>query len=72
MHARPAGYLVQKVSGLTSKVTIAAKGKEAEANKLIAIMRLGIRHKDIVSFRLEGENEEEESKDLMAFCKDCF
>ena len=40
IHARPAGLLVKAVKELTSKVTIEANGKSAEATKLMMIDNL--------------------------------
>lgn len=72
MHARPAGALVQMAAKLDSKVTISVGDKKADCTKLIAMMRLGIKYKDVVTFRVEGEKEEEDSKALLAYCKNSF
>lgn len=72
MHARPAGALVQMAARLDSKVTITAGGQEVDCKKLIAMMRLGIKYKDVVTFCVEGPNEGEESKELLTFCRNNF
>lgn len=69
MHARPAGNLVQFVKGISSTVTLKKGDKSVDANRLFAIMGLGIKHGDQVTFTVEGENEQSDLDDLQAFCE---
>ena len=43
LHARPAGLLVKEVKSMTSAVTLRAKGKSADAKKIIAVLSLGVK-----------------------------
>ena len=43
IHARPAGILVKKVKEFQSKVVISKGDKSAEAQKLMAVMQLGVK-----------------------------
>ena len=69
LHARPAGALVKTAGKLSSKVVLQCKGKEADGKKLIALMRMGIKYEDVVTFIVEGDNEEEDSQVLKKFCQ---
>jgi len=69
LHARPAGALVKTAARLSSKVVLQCKGKEADGKKLIALMRMGIKYEDVVTFIVEGDNEEEDSQVLKKFCQ---
>ena len=44
MHARPAGNLAKKVKEYQSKVVIVKGEKSAEAQKLMAVMGLGVKN----------------------------
>jgi len=69
LHARPAGALVKTAVKLSSKVVLQCKGKEADGKKLIALMRMGIKYEDVVTFIVEGDNEEEDSQVLKKLCQ---
>lgn len=66
MHARPAGILVQTAVKLGSSITIGYNGNEADCKKLIALMRLGVKHGGEVEFRLEGESEAADAEVIKA------
>ena len=72
IHARPAGLLTKFVKTLDSTVTIAkADGsKSAEAKKLMAVMGLGIKTGETVTFNIEGGDEDASADALVQFCKD--
>lgn len=67
LHARPAGLLAKEVRKYKSKITITAKGQTVEAMRLIAVMRLGTKAGDTVTFSLEGEDEAAEAAALQSF-----
>jgi len=69
LHARPASALVQTASKLGSKITVQCGDRMSDGKKLIALMRLGIKYKDEVTFIVEGESEEEDSIALQEFCQ---
>ncbi len=57
IHARPAGLLVNTAKGLNSRVTIAKGEKTADADKLFAVMGLGIKQNDTVTVTVSGGDE---------------
>lgn len=59
IHARPAGMLVKEAGNFPAKITITCNGKSADAKRLMALMTLGVKHGDIVTVQVEGEQEEE-------------
>ena len=72
IHARPAGLLVKKVKEFASKVAITKDGKTAEAQKLMAVMALGVRKGDTVKVSVEGEDEEAAFEEVEKFFKENF
>ena len=58
IHARPAGILAKKAKEYTSKITLTKDGKSAEAQKLMAVMSLGVKKGETVVVSVEGEDEE--------------
>lgn len=69
IHARPAGLLVKEVGKYNSAVTISNGTKEADAKKLMAIMALGIKQGQSVTFKIEGADEAEAAAGIEAFLK---
>lgn len=67
IHARPAGLLVKEAKKFESKITIKKDGKAAEATKLMAVMGLGVKCKDIVEIEIEGVDEEAACVAVKAF-----
>lgn len=70
IHARPAGVLAKKVKEFTSKVTITKDGKSAEAQKLMAVMALGVKKGETVTVSVEGDDEDTAVSALEAFFKE--
>ena len=70
IHARPAGMLVKEAKSCTSKITIAANGKEVEATKLMAIMQLGAKKGTEVMIKAEGEDEDSAIAKLETFMRE--
>ena len=58
LHARPAGLLVREAKQFQSTITLECKGKTAAANKLIAIVGMGVKQNDEVTVRVEGADED--------------
>lgn len=56
IHARPAGLLVKAVKELGAKVTIAKGDKSAEAQKLMAVMALGVKKGETVTVIVDGDD----------------
>jgi len=67
IHARPAGLLAKEVKKYASKVVIAKDGKTAEANKLMAVMALGVKCGEEITVTVEGEDEETAAAEIQAF-----
>lgn len=60
IHARPAGILAKKAKEYASRITITKGGKTAEAQKLMAVMSLGVKKGETVTVSAEGEDEEKQ------------
>ena len=67
IHARPAGMLVKLVKEYSSDVYIEKGDKRIKADRLIAIMNMGIKNGDTVTVTIEGEDEKEAYKALYSF-----
>ena len=72
IHGRPAGVLVKKCSEFKSKITIACKGKSADAKRIMGVMSLGAKCGDNVEITMEGEDEAAAKTTLEAFFKENF
>ena len=58
LHGRPAMELVNAVQALDSAVTVRKGDKRAGADRLIALLTLGVTQGDQVTVTLEGGDEE--------------
>ena len=58
IHARPAGLLAKAAKALDSTVTITKGEKSAAATKLMAVMGLGVKTGETITFTIEGGDEE--------------
>ncbi len=67
IHARPAGILVKEAKKYPATITLKTAKGSADARKLMAIMALGVKQNDEVTVEVEGENEEQASKEIQAF-----
>lgn len=67
LHARPAGLLVKEAGRMSSSVTIVKDGRFGDAKKIFSVMGLGVKKRDRITVKLEGEREEEEARELKAF-----
>lgn len=56
IHARPAGQLAKAVKELGVKVTITKDDKTVEAQKLMAVMGLGVKKDDVVTVAVDGDD----------------
>ena len=72
VHARPAGMLAKAAKALDSTVTItkADGSKSAVATKLMAVMGLGVKTGETITFTIEGGDEEASAAAMEQFCKD--
>ena len=67
LHARPAGMLVKACSGYASKITVIAPTGQADAKRLMGIMRLAAKQGMELTFAVEGADEEKAATELQAF-----
>ena len=72
IHGRPAGVLVKKCSEFKSNITIACKGKSADAKRIMGVMSLGAKKGDTVEVTITGEDEAAAKTALEAFFKENF
>ncbi|MGN6713443.1 HPr family phosphocarrier protein [Anaerocolumna jejuensis] len=70
IHARPAGMLVKAASAYKSAVTIERDSRTADVKRLMALMALGVKCDEKVTFIIEGTDEDTAVKELEAFCKE--
>ena len=70
IHARPAGLLVKKAGEFASTVSVENGAKKADAKKIMSLMMLGAKKEHILSFTVEGEDEEACAAALEAFLKE--
>ena len=70
IHARPAGILVKEAKKYSSKVTINAGGKSADATRLMAIMGMGVKKGDEVTVSVEGDDEDTAVVEMEKFFKE--
>jgi phosphocarrier protein FPr/phosphocarrier protein len=54
LHARPAALLAQAAKALAAEVSILARGRAANARSVTAVMALGVRHGEEVTFTASG------------------
>lgn len=67
IHARPAGLLAKEAKKYSSKITIHAGEKSAEATKLMALMQLGVKCGQTIEVTVEGEDEATAVEEIKAF-----
>ena len=67
IHARPAGLLVKEAKNYSSKITLEANGKTAEA-----IMGMAVKNGTTVTVTVEGEDEEKACVEMEQFFKANF
>lgn len=68
LHARPAGFLLRRAKNYHSSVLIKApSGREANAAKLMALMSMGAKAGDTLTFTLEGDDEAIAAADLAQY-----
>ena len=70
IHARPAGLLAKAAKALDSTVTITKGEKSAAATKLMAVMGLGVKTGETITFTIEGGDEEASAAAMEQVCKE--
>lgn len=69
IHARPAGMLVKEAKAFSSKITLEANGKSADATKLMTVMGLGVKNGAEVVIKAEGDDEDAAIAKMEEFMK---
>lgn len=69
IHARPAGFLVNKAKTFISDVQIGKDGKMVDAKHILGVMGLGIKSGQGVTVTADGEDEDAAISALAAFLK---
>ena len=72
LHARPCALLVRQIGAFQSQVTLSAKGQQVEGTRMLALMGLGILRGDVITFQIEGKDEEQAARQLEQFCREHF
>jgi phosphocarrier protein len=70
IHARPAGILVKKAQGLPCQVTFVKGEKTADAKKLFAVMKLGVKQGEELEITCEGEDEKAALDTILSVLKE--
>lgn len=70
IHARPAGELVKLVKTFESSVKIRKGDKSVDGRKLLALMGMGVKKGDEVTFSFEGSDEEKACETTEKFMKE--
>lgn len=67
IHARPAGMLVKEAKKYASSIKIVSGGKNASADKLMAVLGLCVKCGDTVEIEIEGADEAAAYDGMKAF-----
>ena len=70
IHARPAGLLVKTASAFSSVITLEKEGKSGDCKRIFAVMGLGVKCGDTVTFKIEGADENEAKNALEKFMEE--
>lgn len=70
IHARPAGLLVKLTNTFQSDMRIQKGEKEVDARKILALMSLGIKQGEKITFTVDGLDEEIAAKAVEKFLND--
>jgi len=69
LHVRPAGKLVKQASHFDSNIMLYKGGQSADCKRLIAVMALAAKQRDILRFTAEGGDEDTACEALENFCR---
>lgn len=70
LHARPAGLLVKRAQAFSCAVRLFANGKEADAKRLFAVMKLGAKCGQEIRLQAEGDDEDAAVQALKGLCSE--
>jgi phosphocarrier protein len=69
IHARPAGLFIKKMQEYASVVTITRGADSCDGKKLLALMRIRVKHRETITVKVEGPDEDaavEAAKDFFS------
>ena len=72
VHARPCALLAQCCTNFKSSVTVSANEKNASGSNVLELLALHARKGDVMTFRIEGEDEEKASEEIEQVLKTGF
>jgi len=72
LHARPAGMLCKEAKKYKSAIVVKKGDNEANALKLMALMKLGVKCGETVTVTIEGEDEATAVVEIEEFFKKNF
>ena len=68
IHARPAGLLAAAARQYTASVKVSCGDRTADGKRLLALMTLEARCGDRLSFRIEGDDEDQAAEAILRTC----
>ncbi len=69
IHARPAMLLAQKAKCYQEQINVKKGEKVVNAKNIVSLLMLNAHQGDLVTFEIEGEDEESAALELEQFCK---
>ena len=70
LHARPACQMMMAVRELSCDVRLLSRDREADVKNLMALMSLGVRKGETITFRFSGDQEEAAKERIERFLAD--
>lgn len=70
LHARGAGKLVQEAQGFMSNISIVYNQRIENLKRLFTVACLGVKQGDLVTIRVEGNDETEAAQTLETYFKE--
>ncbi len=72
LHSRHAGLLVKEAGKYQSDITVIKGESMASAKHILRLMNLGVKQGDVITFVIEGTDEEEAALILKKLVQECF
>ncbi|MCF0104748.1 MAG: HPr family phosphocarrier protein [Eggerthellaceae bacterium] len=70
VHARLAGQLVKLAVVYKSNITIVHDGNEGDAKKIFSVMKLAVKQNGVITFKIEGPDEDAALAGIKKFFKE--
>lgn len=65
-HARPASQVFMAAAAFRCRIEATANGEATDCKELLSLMSLGVKEGEEITFRFDGEDEEEAVKALLS------